>query len=72
MKKVSAAVVAFAMLVSCLFGNIVAYAEDTTLDIKATVYDLDEDSHYVIGENKSSDLSAIGTLSIGGGHRSFL
>lgn len=64
-KRISFTAFAFVMLFSML-GSTVAYAKDTSLNISTKVYDLDKDSHYIIGENSPSSSRAIGTLSVNG------
>lgn len=59
-------IIAFALLITCMSGGVVAYASNTSLPISANIYDLDKDSHYVIGETSPSKSAAIGTLSING------
>lgn len=54
------------ILSSCILGTTTAYAANTSLAVSANVYDLDKDSHYVIGEVATSKSAAIGTLSING------
>lgn len=54
------------LLISCMLGSTVAYASNTSLLVSSNVYDLDKDSHYVIGEASPSGSAAIGTLSING------
>ena len=65
-KRISVTAIAFVMLFCCKLGSTVAYASKTSLSVPAKVYDLDKDSHYVIGEASPSTSSAIGTLSIKG------
>ena len=65
-KRISVTTIAFVMLFCCKLGSTVAYASKTSLSVPAKVYDLDKDSHYVIGEASPSTSSAIGTLSIKG------
>lgn len=64
--RISVTVIAFVLLISCMIGSTVAYASKTSLSVSANVYDLDKDSHYVIGETSPSKFAAIGTLSING------
>lgn len=66
LKRIPATAIAFVMLFCCMLGSTVAYASKTSLSVSANVYDLDKDSHYVIGETSPSTSSAIGTLSIKG------
>lgn len=66
MKKISVTAIALVLLISCMLGSTVAYASNTSLPISANVYDLDKDSHYVIGETSPSSSAAIGTLAING------
>lgn len=66
LKRISVTAIAFVMLFYCMLGSTVAYASKTNLSVPANVYDLDKDSHYVIGEASPSTSSAIGTLSIQG------
>ena len=63
-KRIPVTAIAFVMLFCCMLGSTVAYASETSLSVSANVYDLDKDSHYVIGEASPSTSSAIGTLSI--------
>lgn len=70
LKRISVTVLTFVMLISCVLGSTVAYASNTALPIDANVYDLDKDSHYVLGENSPAASSPIGTLSIGGNVKS--
>lgn len=65
-KRISVTAIAFVLLISCMLGSTVAYASNTRLLVSANVYDLDKDSHYVIGEASPSGSAAIGTLSING------
>ena len=66
LKRISVTAIAFVMLLSCMLGSTVAYASNTSLPVSANVYDLDKDSHYVIGETSPSNSAAIGTLTING------
>lgn len=66
LKRISVTAIAFVMLLSCMLGSTVAYASNTSLPVSANVYDLDKDSHYVIGETSPSKSAAIGTLTING------
>lgn len=66
LKRISVTAIAFVMLFCCMLGSTVAYASKTNLSVSANVYDLDKDSHYVIGEASPPTSSAIGTLSIQG------
>lgn len=66
LKRISVTAIAFVLLISCMLGSTVAYASNTSLSVSANVYDLDKDSHYVIGEASPSKSAAIGTLSING------
>lgn len=65
-KRISVRAIAFVLLISCMLGSTVAYASNTSLPVSANVYDLDKDSHYVIGEVSPSQSAAIGTLYING------
>lgn len=65
-KRISVTVIAFVLLISSMPGSTVAYASNTSLPVSANVYDLDKNSHYVIGETAPSGSAAIGTLSING------
>lgn len=65
-KRISVTVIAFVLLISSMLGSTVAYASNTSLPVSANVYDLDKNSHYVIGETAPSGSAAIGTLSING------
>lgn len=66
LKRISVMAIVFVMLFCCMLGSTVAYASKTSLSVPANVYDLDKDSHYVIGEASPSTSLAIGTLSIKG------
>ncbi len=66
LKRISVTAIAFVMLLSCMLGSTVAYASNTSLPVSANVYDLDKDSHYVIGETSPSNSAAIGTLTVNG------
>ena len=66
LKRISVTAIAFVLLISCMLGSTVAYASNTSLPISANIYDLDKDSHYVIGEASPSKSAAIGTLFING------
>ena len=65
-KRIFVTAIAFILLISCMLGSTVAYASNTSLLVSSNVYDLDKDSHYVIGEASPSGSAAIGTLSING------
>ena len=66
LKRISVTAIAFVLLISCMLGSTVAYASNTSRPISANIYDLDKDSHYVIGEASPSKSAAIGTLFING------
>lgn len=66
MKRISVTAIALVLLISCMLGGTVAYASNTSLPVSANVYDLDKDSHYVIGETSPSNSAAIGTLAVNG------
>lgn len=68
MKKriITTLLMVFIIIPGCILGAMVAYAANTSLTVSANVYDLDKDSHYVIGEASPSGSAAIGTLSISG------
>ena len=65
-KRIFVTAIAFILLISCMLGSTVAYASNTSLLVSSNVYDLDKDSHYIIGEASPSGTTAIGTLSING------
>ena len=65
-KRIFVTAIAFILLISCMLGSTVAYASNTSLLVSSNVYDLDKDSHYIIGEASPSVTTAIGTLSING------
>lgn len=64
--RVSAITLTVISIISCMLGSTVAYASNTSLPVSANVYDLDKDSHYVIGEASPSASSTIGVLSVDG------
>lgn len=66
MKRISVTAIALVLLISCMLGSTVAYASNTSLSVSANVYDLDKDSHYVIGEASPSNSGTIGTLTVNG------
>ena len=68
-KKIVAITVMAMMILSCVFNGTVAYASTTSLPVAANVYDLDKNSHYVIGEASPSSSTAAGILTIDGAAR---
>ena len=65
-KRIFSTAVAAIILVCCMLGKEVAYANNIVLTINADVYDLKKGSHYILGENSPSASTAVGTLSISG------
>lgn len=54
------------LLSACIVETAVVHAGETSLSVSANVYDLDEGSHYVIGEASPSGSTALGAFSING------
>ena len=68
-KRISAIVVMATMILGCLVNGTIAHASGTSLPVVPNVYDLEKDSHYVIGEASPSPSAAVGTLTIDGAVR---